>query len=165
MAVGRFYGYSCLLQSPDWNMWFDQFSCTFGCKREAHGCPPPPPAAPAKSLERTTPWWGGEALQTLLGGCVPHPAVVTQALVLMLASLEEVLPGGHPEKNTSVGSAVNWGLPNSVFSFFLFCWPHLTACRCSVAQSHLTLCDHLDCSTAGFPVLLCLPEFGQIHVH
>ena len=37
MAVGRFYGYSCFLQSPDWNMWFDQFNCTFGCKGEAHG--------------------------------------------------------------------------------------------------------------------------------
>ena len=36
---------------------------------------------------------------------------------------------------------------------------------CSVAKSCLTLCDSLDCSTPGFPVLHYLPEFAQIHVH
>ena len=30
---------------------------------------------------------------------------------------------------------------------------------CSVAQSCLTLCDLMDHSTPGFPVLHCLPEF------
>ena len=34
-----------------------------------------------------------------------------------------------------------------------------------VTQSHLTLCDPMDCSTSGFPVLHRLPEFAQIHVH
>ena len=29
----------------------------------------------------------------------------------------------------------------------------LACCYCSVAQSRLTLCDPLDCSTPGFPVL------------
>ena len=37
-------------------------------------------------------------------------------------------------------------------------------CSCSVAQSSLTLCDPLDCSTPGSSVLLYLPEFTQIHV-
>ena len=32
---------------------------------------------------------------------------------------------------------------------------------CSVAQSCLTLCYSEDCSTPGFPVLHCLPEFTQ----
>ena len=27
------------------------------------------------------------------------------------------------------------------------------------------LCDPMDCSTSGFPVLHCLPEFAQTHVH
>ena len=36
---------------------------------------------------------------------------------------------------------------------------------CSVTQSCLTLCDPMDCSTPGFPVLHCLPEFIQTHVH
>jgi len=36
---------------------------------------------------------------------------------------------------------------------------------CSVAQACLTLCDPMDCSTPGFPVLHHLPEFTQTHVH
>ena len=32
---------------------------------------------------------------------------------------------------------------------------------CSVTQLCLTLCDPMDCSTPGFPVLHCLPELGQ----
>ena len=36
---------------------------------------------------------------------------------------------------------------------------------CSVAQSCLTLCDSLDCSTPGFPVLHHLLEFSQTHIH
>ena len=34
-----------------------------------------------------------------------------------------------------------------------------------VAHSHLTLCDLMDCSTPGFPVLDCLLEFAHTHVH
>ena len=35
----------------------------------------------------------------------------------------------------------------------------------SVTQSFLTLCDPMDCSTAGLPVHHQLPEFTQTHVH
>ena len=35
----------------------------------------------------------------------------------------------------------------------------------SVAKSCLTLCDLMDCSTPGFPVLHYLLEFAQAHVH
>ena len=38
-------------------------------------------------------------------------------------------------------------------------------CLCSVAQSYLTVCDPMDCSTPGFPVLHYLLEFAQTHVH
>ena len=34
----------------------------------------------------------------------------------------------------------------------------------SVAQSYLTLCDPMDCSTSGFPVHRQLPEIAQTHV-
>ena len=34
-----------------------------------------------------------------------------------------------------------------------------------VAQSCPTLCDPMDCSTPGFPVLHQLPELSQTHVH
>ena len=35
----------------------------------------------------------------------------------------------------------------------------------SVAPSHLTLCNPMDCSTPGFTVLHHLPELAQTHVH
>ena len=38
-------------------------------------------------------------------------------------------------------------------------------CCCSVTQPCLTLCEPMDCSTPGFPVLLHLLEFAQTHVH
>ena len=36
---------------------------------------------------------------------------------------------------------------------------------CLVAQSCLTLCNPMDCSTPGFLVLNHFPEFAQTHVH
>ena len=38
-------------------------------------------------------------------------------------------------------------------------------CVCSVTKSCLTLCNPMDCSMPGFPVLHCFLEFAQIHVH
>ena len=35
-------------------------------------------------------------------------------------------------------------------------------CCCSVAQ---TLCDPMDCSTPGFPILHHFPEPAQTHIH
>ena len=37
--------------------------------------------------------------------------------------------------------------------------------RCSVGRSCPTLCDPMDCSTSGFPVLHHLPELAQTHIH
>ena len=39
-----------------------------------------------------------------------------------------------------------------------------SCCYCSVVQSCQTLCDPMDCSTPGFPILHYLPEFAQIYV-
>ena len=38
----------------------------------------------------------------------------------------------------------------------------LMGCCCSVVQSCLTLCDPMDCSTPGFPVLHHLPEMLKL---
>jgi len=43
-------------------------------------------------------------------------------------------------------------------------WLNTTIC-CSVTQSCQTLCDPMDCSPPGFPVLHYLSEFAQTHVH
>ena len=40
-----------------------------------------------------------------------------------------------------------------------------TSCCCSVAKSHTTLCNSMDYSMPGFPVLHHLLEFAQTHVH
>ena len=48
---------------------------------------------------------------------------------------------------------------------FLICKVDTNASCCSVAQSCPTLCDLMDCSTPGFPVLHYLLEFVQTHVH
>ena len=37
-------------------------------------------------------------------------------------------------------------------------------CCCSVSKSNPVLCNSMDCSTSGFPVLRS-PEFAQTHVH
>ena len=55
-------------------------------------------------------------------------------------------------------------------------WPNLSSAGfqaplythhycCSVAKSCLTLCNPMDCSMPGFPVLHYLLEFAQTHVH
>ena len=49
-------------------------------------------------------------------------------------------------------------------SFLLYLWCIVTCC-CLVTRSCLTLCDPIDCSTPGFPVLHHLPELAQTHVH
>ena len=36
---------------------------------------------------------------------------------------------------------------------------------CSVTQSCLNICSSMDCTMLGFPVLHCLPELVQIHIH
>ena len=42
---------------------------------------------------------------------------------------------------------------------------HMIFVHCSVAKSCLTLCNPMDYSKPGFPVLHCLPEFAQSHIH
>ena len=46
-------------------------------------------------------------------------------------------------------------------------WPctHHRSSYCSVTQSCPTLCNPMDCSTPGFPVLHYLLEFAQTHIH
>ena len=43
------------------------------------------------------------------------------------------------------------------FIYLLYC--------CPVAETCLTLCDPVACSTPGFPVPHHLPAFAQVHVH
>ena len=38
-------------------------------------------------------------------------------------------------------------------------------CMCSVAKLCPALCNPMDCSMPGFPLLHYLPKFAQTHVH
>ena len=48
---------------------------------------------------------------------------------------------------------------------FDFCWFLLYGCCCSVTQSCLILCNPIDCSMPGFPVLHHHLELAQTHAH
>jgi len=48
-------------------------------------------------------------------------------------------------------------------SFLVSCV--VVVCCCSVTQLSPTLCDLMDCSMSGFPVLHHLLELAQTHVH
>ena len=91
----------------------------------------------------------------------------------------ELVPGGH-DFVLLKASREKLGTPTSFWNWFdsslgaeiisLLVSPmkgrdFLLVCCSSVAQSCLTLCDPMDCSMPGFPVLPHLPVFAQTHVH
>ena len=45
------------------------------------------------------------------------------------------------------------------------CQPSQLGGGCSPAKLRPTLCDPMVCRLPGSPVLHCLPQFAQIHVH
>ena len=55
----------------------------------------------------------------------------------------------------------------SIWEIHLFDWQKNIFCCCSVTKSCLTLCTPwtMNYSIPGFPILHCLPEFVQTHVH
>ena len=69
-------------------------------------------------------------------------------------------PVSTPQLTTLTISLVLW----NVLSFHIFGWWDYAQFS-SVAQSCLTLCDPMDCSTPGLPVHHQLLEFTQTHVN
>ena len=63
-----------------------------------------------------------------------------------------------------VSSVLSLIIPRTILcSKALFCQGNFVInCYCSVAKLCLTLCDPMDCSTPGFPVLHCLLEFVEL---
>ena len=66
-------------------------------------------------------------------------------------------------KLTFAGPAETVGHRN----FSSLCWVPicLHTCCLSVVKLCPAVLDPMDCSTPGFPVLHCLPQFAQVHVH
>ena len=55
---------------------------------------------------------------------------------------------------------------NNLFQLMFMVWKNsYSCCFCSVPQLGLILCNPIDYNMPGFPVLHCLSEFVQIHVH
>ena len=67
-------------------------------------------------------------------------------------------------RQTSVGKVMSL-LLNMLSRLVITFLPRSSVQFSSVAQSCLTLCNPMNCSTPGLPVHHHLPEFTQIHVH
>ena len=65
----------------------------------------------------------------------------------------------------SIGSSASALVLPGLISFRIDRFDLLAVQFSSVAQSCLTLCDPINCSTPGLPVHHQLPEFTQTHVH
>ena len=71
-----------------------------------------------------------------------------------------------PDELPGRGNRKLWCLLCFYFILLIFhFWSVFYTQFSSVAQSCPTLCDPLDCSTPGFPILHQLLELAQIHVH
>ena len=81
----------------------------------------------------------------------------------MSASLQVLLRRILTSQGWGLWHIVICCLREQIFYWAHFC-PKLSCSCCSAAKSCLTLCDPMDCSRPGFPVLHCLPEFAQTHV-
>ena len=104
------------------------------------------------------PWWGPSCRHTSAMPTPPLSARVS-ALVQMIDC-----PKARPQKLSGTPSSWYGGKcsfsSNGSQSIYL-----VLSQFSSVAQSCLTLCDPMDCSTPGLPVHHQLPEFTQTHLH
>ena len=90
----------------------------------------------------------GEGSLSLLQGIFPNPGIEPESPALQADSL----PAELPEK------------PNKVYINMIFVYIYSVQFS-SVAQSCLTLCGPINCSTPRLPVHHQLPESTQTHVH
>ena len=90
-------------------------------------------------------WWA-----TVLGVISTHTNVSIKDLTATFITIE-------------VGLWI-WGEENHRGKV-LFILHHVRSCCCSVSKSCPTLCDPMDYSMPGIPVLHYPQEFAQIHVH
>ena len=108
--------------------------------------------------------WGGWWVHMFMKGLKCY---LEEKLKFTLVGIEG-LPweqGSDPvRQDTWVGSQAAWSssiLPAAP----LWQSAHWCCCCCSVVKSCPALCDSMNCSTPGFPVLHYLPEFAQTCVH
>ena len=109
----------------------------------------------------TVVWDSEESVQTFYSailGVEPHPHVPKQSSSHCIYILEKQ-EGRRKEKASRL-----WWLPCKE-NFQKLLYISSSVCCCSIVQSCLTLCNPMDCSTPGFPVLHHFLGFAQTHVH
>ena len=96
-----------------------------------------------------------------------EPLCSLSSVKAFFASPPAALVGAPPDESFSTGPP-----RNSVNCIYFYSERKVTVTEkikltlcCSVVQSCLTLCDPVDCSTPGFPVLHHLLGLAQTHVH
>ena len=96
-----------------------------------------------------------------------HPTISSS--VVPFSSCLQSFPasGSFPMSQffTSGGQSIGVSASASVFPMNIQDWFPFSVQFSSVAQSCLTLCDPMNCSTPGLPVHHQLPEFTQTYAH
>ena len=112
----------------------------------------------------STAWAGGSAgpgLHATGQGCLWTPHLLREVCVLMCLSPLPTHQRACDREPGRPGTQQPSFLGGAVFTQN-FLSSH---CCCSVTKLCPTLCDPMDCSTTGFPILHQLPELAQTHVH
>ena len=81
---------------------------------------------------------------------------ISQARILEWVAIHS--PGNLPQPGTEPRFIYHLSHQGSP----IYCF---TCCCCSVTHSCPTLCDPIDCSTPGLPVLHHLPKFAQVLIN
>ena len=117
-------------------------------------------------------WWRRRDTETLTSILTQHGSGVGGGIILVSASQEKKTAesedwwGANPIADNPRGSLSQpWLQLELTVETLKIQMLRPCCCYYSVAQSCLTLCDPVDCSMPGFPVLYHLPELPQTHVH
>ena len=94
---------------------------------------------------------------------LPVPHHLPELAQVQVHCISDAIQSSHPLMPSSPSSFIPQSIPKSVTLPMsqLFASVQFS----SVAQSCLTLCSPMDCSTPGLPVHHQLPELAQTHVH
>ena len=95
---------------------------------------------------------------------------ISQARILKWVAISTSKRFSQPREQTRFLLFLHWHFAGrKCFLHFLY---HCVTCKAqilsqfsAITQSCPTPCNPMDCSTSGFLILHCLPEFTQTHVH
>ena len=116
-----------------------------------------------EDLKLTSVWWVSFLLKNLCG-CSDEGWLLLKTNKYLLFTMH-ILSVVLIYTSSPIGFSVCSFLPGDKASEAAFPLKQCFSCYCSITKSYLTLCNPMDCSMPGFPVLHHLSEFAQTHVH